>query len=94
MIRISNIYNTYPSNILLDTSHSSLDDTYLQSLPSTLKYRFKKIASKVFARDPWKSKPHSEVMVTESETLPDLTCSSDDLTALVCDTASINLPLN
>ena len=94
MIWISNIYNTYPSNILLDTSHSSLDDTYPQSLPSTSKYRFKKIASKVFARDPWKSKPHSEVMVTESETLPDLTCSSDDPTALVCDTASINLPLN
>ena len=33
-------------------------------------------------------------MVTESETLPDLTSTSDNLTALVSDTETINLPLN
>ena len=74
-------------------SHSSLDETYPQSLPSTLKYRFRKIASEVFGRDPWKSRAQGEQMVTESKTLPDLT-STIDLTALVSDTESINLPFN
>ena len=75
-------------------SHSSLDETYPQSLPSTSKYRFRKIASEVFGRDPWKSRAQGEQMVTESETLTDLTSTIDDLTALVSDTESINLPLN
>ena len=75
-------------------SHSSLDETYPQSLPSTLKYRFRKIASEVFGWDPWKSRAQGEQVVTESETLPDLTSTVDDPTALVSDTESINLPLN
>ena len=74
-------------------SHSSLDETYPQSLPSTSKYRFRKIASKVFGRDPWKSRAQGEQMVTESETLPDLTGTTDDPTALVSDTESINSSL-
>ena len=47
---------------------SSIDEKYPSSLPSTSKYRFKKVSSKVFSRNPWKANEH-----TDSETLPDLT---------------------
>ena len=49
---------------------SSIDEKYPSSLPSTSKYRFKKISSKVFSRNPWKA---NEQLPTDSETLPDLT---------------------
>ena len=67
----SNLSKIYLNSI--DTSPSSSDDTYPKCLPSTSKYWFKKIASKVFGRDPWRSnEQRSEQVVTESDTLPDL----------------------
>ena len=50
-------------------SQSSIDETYPTSLPCS-KYWFKKIASKVFRRNPWKTNVQRD---TDSETLPDLT---------------------
>ena len=66
----SNLSKIYINSI--DMCDSLLDDTYLKCLPSTSKYQFKKIASKVFGRDPWRSKEQNEQVVMESDTLPDL----------------------
>ena len=76
--------------------------SYLKSLPSTSKYRFKKIVFKVFGRDPWRSKEQVEQTAMESENLPNLMCDNesqhsspcDDPSASVSGRGSNDLPLN
>ena len=70
----------------------SLDESYPKSLPSTLKYRFKIIVSKVFGRDIWRSKEPVEQTAMESENLPDLMCDNESQCSSPCNnpTASVS----
>ena len=72
-------------------STSSLDDTYPASLPSSFKYWFKKISSKVFARDPWES---NEQMANELDSLPDLTLNFGTVLVQQDDTECLNMPVD
>ena len=72
-------------------SLSSLDESYPKSLPSTSKYRFKKIVSKVFWRDPWRSKEPVEQTAMESENLPNLTCDNESQCSSPCDNLTVSV---